>query len=203
MANEDYYYLNDLIILKKKHHLIKHIIEELPTPEIHGTKVWGSSFMIMDYLKRHEPEAEADILEVGAGWGLLSIFCAKHFGANVTATDADPNVFPFLETHSLLNDVEVETVVARYEELKIKDLKGFDYVLGGDICFWDELVDPLYSLVKRAVKAKVGTIIIADPGRPPFLELAKRCAKDFGGELLDGDISKPRKVTGNLLVIER
>ena len=133
---------------------------------------------------------------------MLSIFCAKHFDANVTATDADPNVFPFLETHNLLNDVEVETVVARYEELKIKDLKGFDYVLGGDICFWDELVDPLYSLVKKAVKAKVGTIIIADPGRPPFLELARRCAKDFGGELLDGDISKPRKVTGNLLVIE-
>ncbi len=202
MANEDYYYLNDLIILKKKHHLIKPIIDALPTPEIHGTKVWGSSFMIMDYLKRYEPEPDADILEVGAGWGLLSIFCAKHFDANVTATDADPNVFPFLETHSLLNDVEVETVVARYEELKIKDLKGFDYVLGGDICFWDELVDPLYSLVKKAVKAKVGTIIIADPGRPPFLELAKRCAKDFGGELLDGDISKPRKVTGNLLVIE-
>ncbi len=202
MANEDYYYLNDLIILKKKHDLIKHIIDALPTPEIHGTKVWGSSFMIMDYLKRYEPEPDADILEVGAGWGLLSIFCAKHFDANVTATDADPNVFPFLETHSLLNDVEVETVVARYEELKIKDLKGFDYVLGGDICFWDELVDPLYSLVKKAVKAKVGTIIIADPGRPPFLELAKRCAKDFGGELLDGDISKPRKVTGNLLVIE-
>lgn len=203
MPNEDYHYVNDLIILKKKHHLIKHINKNFSDPEIHGTKVWGSSFLIMDYLMDQPPEPGSDILEVGCGWGLLGIFCAKHFDAQVTATDADANVFPYLDAHSVLNDVEVETLVARYEELKIKDIKGFDYVLGGDICFWDELVEPLYTLVKKAVKAKVGTIIIADPGRPPFLKLAKRCIQEFGGELLDYSIKKPRKVDGSLLVIGR
>ncbi|WP_372749843.1 methyltransferase [Litorivivens sp.] len=202
MANEDYYHVNDLIILKKKHSLIKHITEQLPTPEIHGTKVWGSSFMIMDYLKKHTPDAGSEILEIGCGWGLLSIFCAKHFDALVTATDADPHVFSFLDAHSIINEVEIDQLVARYEELKIKDLKGYELVLGGDICFWDELVDPLFSLVQKAVKAKVGKIIIADPGRPPFLELAKRCEEAFGGELLDWSITKPRKVDGNLLVVE-
>lgn len=202
MPTEDYHYVNDLIILKKKHHLIKHITDSLPTPEIHGTKVWGSSFMIMDYLQEFAPKAGSEILEVGCGWGLLSIFCAKHFDAEVTAADADPNVFPFLDAHSILNDVEIDTLTARYEDLKVKDMKDYDLVLGGDICFWDELVDPLYAMIKKAVKAKVGKIIIADPGRSPFLELAKRCEKDFGGELLDWDIRKPRKVTGNLLVVE-
>lgn len=201
MSTEDFYYVNDLIILKKKHHLIKHIVERLPAPEIHGTKVWGSSFMIMDYLCGLEPEPGSEILEVGCGWGLLAIYCAKHFRAHVTAADADPHVFPFLDTHCLLNDVQVESLVTRYEELKIKDLRGFDLVLGGDICFWDELVDPLYTMVKKAVKAKVGKIIIADPGRPPFMELARRCKEDFGGEILDWAISKPRKVSGNLLVV--
>lgn len=201
MPSEDYHYVNDLIVLKKKHHLVRHIDKSLPTPEIHGTKVWGSSFLIMDYLKEHPPTEHSEILEVGCGWGLLGIFCAKAYGADVTAVDADPNVFPYLDAHSIINDVELETLVARYEELKIKDMKGYDMVLGGDICFWDDLIEPLFSMVQKAVKAKVGTIIIADPGRSPFLKLAKRCLKNFNGELLDYSIRKPRKVDGKLLVV--
>lgn len=201
MPSEDYHYVNDLIILKKKHHLIKHIDDSLPTPEIHGTKVWGSSFLIMDYLKEHPPAEHSEILEVGCGWGLLGIYCAKTYGAEVTAVDADPNVFPYLDAHCVINDVELDTLVARYEELKIKDMKGYDMILGGDICFWDELIEPLFSMIQKAVKAKVGTIIVADPGRPPFLKLAKRCLKNFDGELLDRSIRKPRKVEGQLLVV--
>ncbi len=202
MPPEDYHYVNDLIILKKKHHLIKHIDDSLPTPEIHGTKVWGSSFLIMDYLEEHPPEEGSEVIEVGCGWGLLGIHCAKTYGCDVTAVDADSNVFPYLDAHSILNDVELDTLTARYEELKIKDLKGYDMVLGGDICFWDELVEPLFSMIQKAVKAKVGTIIIADPGRSPFLNLAKRCKKQFNAELIERTVRKPRKIEGNLLVIK-
>lgn len=202
MPAEPYHYVNDLIILKKKHHLIKHIDASLPTPEIHGTKVWGSSFLIMDYLEEHPPATFSEILEVGCGWGLLGIHCAKTYGAEVTAVDADPHVFPYLDAHSVINDVELETLVARYEDLKIKDMKGFDMVLGGDICFWDDLIDPLFSMIQKAIKAKVGTIIIADPGRSPFLKLAKLCQKEFNAELLERTVRKPRKIEGNLLVIK-
>ena len=57
-------------------------------------------------------------------------------------------------------------------------------------------------MVKKAVKAKVGTIIIADPGRSPFLKLAKLCQKEFNAELLERTVRKPRKIEGNLLVIK-
>lgn len=202
MAVRDYNEVNGLIILKKKHRMIQHIQEVLPTPEIHGNQIWGSSFLIMDYLDQFPPKQGANITEIGCGWGLLGIYCAKEFDAKVTAVDADDHVFPFLDTHAIINDVKISTRANRYEELKVKDLRGQELMLGGDICFWDELVDPLYDVIDKAVRAKVKRIVVADPGRSPFMKLAKRCKKDFGAELYEWDISKPRKVDGYLLEIE-
>jgi hypothetical protein len=51
----------------------------------------------------------------------------------------------------------------------------FDLIVGADICFWEELVDPLYQLVRHGVAAGVADILVADPGRPPFEELCARC----------------------------
>lgn len=201
MAVADYKEVNGLIILKKKHRMIQHIQEVLPEPEIHGTQVWGSSFLIMDYLDMFPPEQGARITEIGCGWGLLSIYCAKTFGAQVTALDADDCVFPFLEAHAIINDVKVATRKNRYQELRAKELRGQHLLLGGDICFWDKLVDPLYEVIQKAVKAKVGRIVIADPGRKPFLKLAKRCRKEFSAELYEWDVKQPRKIDGYLLEI--
>lgn len=201
MAASDYSEVNGLIILKKKHRMIQHIREVLPTPEIHGTQVWGSSFLIMDYLDMFPPDEGVNITEIGCGWGLLSIYCAKIFDANVTALDADDYVFPFLRAHAIINDVNVSTRRNRYEELRVRDLRDQNMVLGGDICFWDTLIDPLYSVIRKAVRARVERIVIADPGRDPFLELATRCKKDFGAELYEWDVKRPRKLDGYLLEI--
>lgn len=202
MAGQDFDQVNGLIILKKKHEYIKHIQQTIPGPEIHGDKIWSSSFLIMDYLLDFPPRKKSKITEIGCGWGLLGIFCAKHFRSKVTAVDADPNVFAYLDTHAIINDVEVKTVTRRYEELNHKDLRGQEMILGGDICFWDELLDPLYDVVKKAVNAGVERVVIADPGRDPFFELADRCKKDFGGELYEWDVTEPKKIDGYLLEIE-
>jgi len=74
-------------------------------------------------------------------------------------------------------------------------------VLGGDICFWNELIDPLYSLIKKSLKNGVNTIVIADPGRSPFLKLAKKCKKKFGAELREVSIKDPVEEEGYLLII--
>lgn len=192
-----------LKIFKKKHKTIKKLLKETSTPEIHGDKVWLSSYMILDYLLDHPPKKKAAILEIGCGWGILAIHCAKDFKARVTAVDADKNVFPFLEKHAKLNKTKVNTLVSRYENLKAGLLKEQDMILGGDICFWNELIEPLYKLVKKALKNGVGTIIIADPGRSPFLKLAKRCKKEFGAELIEVELEDPKESDGYLLVIQQ
>ena len=192
-----------LKIYKKKHKAIKKLLKETSVPEIHGDKVWFSSYLILDYLYEHPPKKKANIMEIGSGWGILAIHCAKEFKANVTAVDADKNVFPFLELHAKLNRAKVTSKVSRYENLKAGLLAEQDIILGGDICFWNELIEPLYKLIKRAVKNKVGTIIIADPGRSPFMKLAKRCKKEFDAQLLEVKMTDPYKEDGYLLVIDK
>ncbi len=40
-------------------------------------------------------------------------------------------------------------------------------------------------MINKAIQAGVPQIIIADPGRSPFLKLAKRCIKNFDAKLID------------------
>lgn len=192
-----------LKIYKKKHKAIKKLLKDTSTPEIHGDKVWFSSYLIHDYLLKNPPKKKANIMEIGCGWGILAIHCAKEFKAKVIAVDADKNVFPFLDMHAKLNKVKVEHKVSRYENLKASLLAEQDMILGGDICFWNELIDPLLKLIKRSVKNGVGTIIIADPGRSPFLKLAKQCKKQFDAELLEVNLKEPMKEDGYLLIIRK
>jgi predicted nicotinamide N-methyase len=192
-----------LKIYQKKHNKIKKLLEETSTPEIHGDKVWFSSYLILDYLNKNPPRKKANIMEIGSGWGILAIHCNKDFKANVVAVDADKNVFPFMDIHTKLNKAKVTAKVSRYENLKASLIAEQDVILGGDICFWDELIEPLYKLIKRAVKNGVGTIIIADPGRSPFLKLAKRCKKEFDAKLKEVKLKTPMKEDGYLLIIEK
>jgi predicted nicotinamide N-methyase len=190
-----------LTIYPKNHQKI-HKLQELGAyPEIHGDKVWFSSYFIMDWLDANPPAPRSRILEIGCGWGLLGMYCAKNFKAKVTCTDADANVFPLLELHAKKNAVKLATRVARYEDLKPSLLAKQDLVLGGDICFWDELVDPLHQFIKNALDAGVPRIVIADPGRPPFLRLARRCRKLYKGSIRSVSISSPSKHDGYLLII--
>jgi len=184
------------------HPVIRQVRRNGATPSIHGNKLWKSSRLIIDYLKKNPPEHCKRVLDVGCGWGITGIWCAKALGAKVTSMDADPDVFPFLEATATLNGVKTKHLVARFEDLSTKDLSRYDMVIGADICFWDEMVKPLGNLVKRAVKGDVKQVIIADPGREPFYNLAERCEKKYYAEVLDWETRSPVKARGNLLIIE-
>jgi len=190
-----------LDIYPPKHPAVQRLLGQVDSPEIHGDKVWFSSYFIMDFLDENPPAPKSRIMEIGCGWGVLSMYCTKYFGAKTLGIDADKNVFPFLELHAKRNDVKIKTKACRYENLKPELLAKQDIILGGDICFWDELVDPLYTLITNALEAGVKQIVIADPGRPPFLRLARRCKRDFKAKLKSVSISKPKSHTGNLLII--
>ena len=115
--------------------------------------------------------------------------------------DADPAVFPYLELHAEINDVHIETRQATFEQLKKKDLKDTHLLLGADICFWDEMVDPIYKLVKKSVSAGVHQIVIADPGRPPFHEMCDKVIDKIGGEVKEWSVDDEVKAHAFLLVV--
>src|SRR5437588_8010587 len=86
--------------------------------------------------------------------------------------------------HAQCNGVHLATRHGTFADLTPHDLAAFDLIVGADICFWEELVDPLYQLVRHGVTVGVAEILIADPGRPPFDELCAQCLHQGAAEVL-------------------
>ena len=184
------------------HPEIRRVKREGIQPSIHGNKLWKSSCLLIDYLKKNPPEHYGRVMDVGCGWGIAGIWCAKHLGSEVISVDADPDVFPFLDATAAINGVTTEHRVSRFEKLSKPKLKGVDMLIAADICFWDELVDPVTNMVNRAVKAGVKQILIADPERAPFFEIAERCADAHCAEVVEWRTRSPIKASGSIMVLE-
>ncbi|MGY8827469.1 MAG: class I SAM-dependent methyltransferase [Candidatus Latescibacterota bacterium] len=170
-------------------------------PNIHGNKIWNSSWCIMDFLQQQGMPKGSKVLEAGCGWGPTGIYCAKNYAAKVTGLDADPAVFPYLDLHAKINDVTIKNWQGTFEQVKKKDLKGTCLVLGADICFWDEMIEPIYKLVKRSIDAGVDQIIIADPGRPPFHKMCDKVVDKIGGEVKEWNVDDEVKASAYLLIV--
>jgi cyclopropane fatty-acyl-phospholipid synthase-like methyltransferase len=153
----------------------------------------------MDYFSSSPLKKKSRILDVGCGWGPASIYLASK-GNVVTGLDVDEDVFAFLEVQAGLNDVKVRTRKGDMKSMKKSDLSEFDVIVGGDICFWDELTDEWFEMLKRAAKAGVKKLVLADPGREPFLKLVEKCEKRWETELLEWYALEPKKFSGFLLI---
>ncbi len=184
------------------HPLVRQVRRQGVYPSIHGNKLWKSSRLLIDYLDKHRPTHTRRVLDVGCGWGIAGIWCAKTLGSQVTSMDADASVFPFLDATARLNGVSTEPLVSRFEQLSTRQLSRFDLLIAADICFWDELVNPVFNLVNRAVKAGVKHIVIADPERSTFLEMARRCEARHSAETLEWRTHGPIKARGALMILE-
>ncbi|MFO7783020.1 MAG: class I SAM-dependent methyltransferase [Desulfatiglandales bacterium] len=171
-------------------------------PSRHGNRLWSSSWVLMDYLKASGIPKRSRVIDVGCGWGLAGIFCAKHYGAYVIGVDADADVFPFLSLHARVNRVKIEPRKSGFTRITAKTLYGFDYLIGADICFWDALVRPIRNLILRALRAGVKGVFIADPGRTPFEAMAESILAGREGYVLDWKTDEPRPLRGRILSVE-
>ena len=140
-------------------------------------------------------------MEVGCGWGLAGIYCAKKHRARVTGVDIDADVLPFSRLHADINNVNVTFMKKGFNELRLRELAEVDVLLGADICFWDNMIDPLRRLINRAKRAGVKLVLIADPVRSPFEELCEYFVGRRGGELLHWSVQSPREILGQILKV--
>ena len=188
-----------LTILDPGHPAVRQLRQQEAPPSLHGHKIWRASFVLLDYLHRHSLKAGTRVLELGCGWGLVGLYCAKRFNAEVTALDADAAVFPYLQLHARLNGVHIETRELAFADFPLDALATYDLMVGADICFWDELITPLYHLVSHAMTQGVAEILVADPDRPPFDELCARCAATYNTEVFDWEVQQPVTASGRIL----
>lgn len=183
---------------KARHEEIKKL-KRLHAPSRFGFRVWGSSWLLMDFFSRLGLAQGSHVMEIGCGWGLAGIYCAKRHDAAVTGVDIDPEVFPYLLLHARINNVKIETVNAAFERLSSEQLGKTELLIGADICFWDAMVDPLKRLISRALAQGVGTVVIADPGRSSFHDLANHFTEVNQGEVLSWTAENPGPVSGKIL----
>ncbi len=155
--------------------------------------------MLMDYIKRRGLPKKARVMDVGCGWGLAGIYCAKRHGAVVIGVDIDPEVFPYLRLHADINEVKITIMKKSFEGITGNYLKNIDVLIGADICFWDSMVDPLKRLIRRALGAGVRMVLISDPGRSTFEKLGRCLREERRGEILDWEVQRPRRIQGQIL----
>lgn len=180
-----------LQFFKPSHPSITSLTQLGSEASLHGDKVWDASFVLMDFLSIDGLMLKQRVLDVGCGWGPLTVFLAKHFQAKVISVDADSAMEPYLALHAQENDVDAYFLKAKINQLKESDLQGVDIIFGGDICFWESLRDDWKKLLKRAKKAGVNAVYLADPGRGPFNDLVDWADARFNVEYWEHTIRKP------------
>jgi hypothetical protein len=63
------------------------------------------------------------------------------------------------------------------------------------------MVDPIYTLISRAMDEGVSLVVLADPGRPPFTRLGEFFGNNRGGEMLKWSTLQPHPIEGRILRI--
>lgn len=113
------------------------------------------------------------VIELGAGLGLPSMAAARG-GAEVLATDADPDAVKLIERNARENGLDVETAVIDWSHPDELVARGpFDLAVAADVLYERQGVAALLSLLPRVAPEA----LIADPGRPAshaFMEQAEK-----------------------------
>lgn len=113
-----------------------------------GFRTWEAALFLGAYLSSPEGNhfvTGKNVVELGAGTGFLSIFCAKYLGAQrVLATDGSQEVVSDLKSNINLNKPEglelIQTAILQWGHTIIggvpdcrEDKRSYDLVLGADV----------------------------------------------------------------------
>lgn len=191
---------NGIKVLRSNHKDIRRL-KNIYKPAVFGFRVWPSSWLLIDYFMRNSILPNSRIIDVGCGWGIAGISCAKIFNSIVTCVDSDPAVFPYVNLHADINNVSVSTVEAGFNNFNDGFMENKDVIIGSDICFWENMVDTVIAMILSALKQGVKKIIISDPGRSTFEKVGEYFLKDGRGSIINCDITLPYNIQGRILTV--
>jgi predicted nicotinamide N-methyase len=116
-----------------------------------GLRTWEGSLLLSEWIIQQQDMAGKRVLELGAGTGLAAIIAAKR-GANVVGTDGSETVILQLQSNFTLNNVDVDTETLWFGDHRPILNEYWDYVVGADITYDDEIAETLavtFSLALR------------------------------------------------------
>jgi len=121
-------------------------------------KVWDASILLAYFLGRQPVAVGRQILEIGAGIGVVGIYAAL-CGHRVTISDIDDDALLFARANVLLNDltgVEVKKIDWNTPELG----RSYDVIAGSEVVYQRETYPALVNFLRRAL-APEGMIFLA------------------------------------------
>lgn len=124
--------------------------------------LWQSERLLSELMVSHDIRG-LRILEVGCGTGLASIVLRRR-GANITATDYNPDTAACLDRNTALNHLEPITCICSDWHQPDPQLGRFDLIIGSDLLYDHHNVKPLVSFLQAHARLN-STIVIVDPRR--------------------------------------
>jgi predicted nicotinamide N-methyase len=132
---------------------------QLPPP--YWAFAWPGGQALARHLLDHSALiAGKNVLDIGAGSGLVSIAAKKAGAARVTAAEIDAFAIAAIRLNAALNDIAIDA--------ESRDLIGgasrWDTILVGDMCYERPLAERLAGWL-RQLAARGATVLLGDPGR--------------------------------------
>ncbi len=94
-------------------------------PGVFHPGLFFSTKLLIEYISKYDLN-DKYVLELGAGSGLISVYCAK-LKANVTANDINPNAVENTNKNAKLNSVNIKVVESDlFDEI---EMWKFDYII--------------------------------------------------------------------------
>jgi predicted nicotinamide N-methyase len=113
------------------------------------------------------------VVELGCGLGLPSLAAARS-GAEVLATDAEPDAIEAVRKNAAENGLRVETAAIDWSRPEDLLAQGpFDLAVGADVLYERQSVAALLALLPGLA----AEALIADPGRPASHSFAEHAEK--------------------------
>jgi predicted nicotinamide N-methyase len=121
-------------------------------------KVWEASLILADHLVRMKIDNGKEILEIGAGMGVVGLTLGA-FGHKVTITDHKDDALALLRMnvkHNGLDNVSVRKLDWNSPDLTRK----YDIICGSELVYKKQCIEPIINLFRKYLEPG-GTIFIA------------------------------------------
>jgi predicted nicotinamide N-methyase len=128
----------------------------------------------------------ARVLELGCGGSALPSIVAALSGARVLATDHSSDAVALAERNAARNGAALATAVCSWDD-PVPAVSGapWNLVLAADALYEGRNVDMLLRLLPSLIAGR-GSVLIADPGRPPSKRFFEEASSRFDISTKDG-----------------
>ncbi|XP_059665423.1 uncharacterized protein LOC132311523 [Cornus florida] len=182
--------------------------------DLTGQMVWPGALLLNDYLSKNAEILQGcSVIELGSGVGITGILCSR-FCREVVLTDHNEEVLKILKKNIELHSSSENSnccaglIAEKLEwgnsdqlnQILQRDLKGFDLILGADICFQQNSVPLLFDTVKQLLHVRRGgqcKFILAYVSRAKTMD-AMVVSEALGHGLQIKEVAGSRSVVGNL-----